>query len=140
VLLAPDDIRAQETLNLALKYLGDPFDPRVVTWHIRRLEGHLGYGQGQLLMALLYTGNESEFRRRLQALFDVSTREIGDVYLMQEVLARPGNPNRGNKASLTYYPLMAAVLAGLPGQRGIMQKFIPDLVVRKGKREKKIVL
>jgi len=47
-------------------------------------------------------------------LFDVSLRETGDIYLMQEVLARAGRPNRGNKAHLTYFPVMASYLAGLP--------------------------
>jgi len=112
-LLSPDDPRIQETITLAQRYLGDPFDMRMIRWHIGRPgstyphPSHMGYGQGQLLTALLYTGRDEEFRTALTALFDVSFREVGDPYLMQEVLARPGNPNRGNKAHLTYYPLLA---------------------------------
>lgn len=102
-----------ETLRLSLQLLGDEFDPRVLCWHLRNKEGHLGYGQGQLLLGLLYADEREEFRARLQALFDVSHREVGDPYLMQEVLARPGMPNRGNKAALTYYPILIDMLAGI---------------------------
>ena len=118
-LLAADDPRAKETLRLALEHLGDPFDPRIIRWHLPRPHpSHLGYGQGQLLMALIYAGDSGEFRRRLRALFDVSLRETGDIYLMQEVLARPGCPNRGNKAHLTYLPVMADYLAKLVENAG----------------------
>lgn len=129
-LLAADDSRAAETLDLALKHLGDPFDERIVTWHIRRKEAHLGYGQGQLLMALVYAGRGDVFRDRLQALFDVAKRETGDIYLMQEVLARPGLPNRGNKAALAYYPILIAFLAGIPSGTEPLIGFVPDLIVR----------
>ncbi len=129
-LLAPDDPRAKETLDLALQHLGDVFDPRIVTWHNRRYEAHMGYGQGQLLVALVYAGREEVFRERLQALFDVSTREVGDIYLMQEVLARRGNPNRGNKAHMTYYPPLIALLSGIVPTGKPLKQFIPDLCVR----------
>jgi hypothetical protein len=90
----------------------------------------MGYGQGQLLMSLIYAGNYEEFQRRLKALFDVSLRETGDIYLMQEVLARSGSPNRGNKAHLTYFPVMSAYLAGFFGNIGKdARKFIPDLTI-----------
>lgn len=132
-LLAPDDPCALTTLELALAHLGDNFDSRIITWHIRRFQGHMGYGQGQLLMALLYAGRAETFRERLQALFDVSTREVGDVYLMQETLARSGNTNRGNKAHLTYYPVLIAALAGLAPAGEPLRAMIPDLVVRRRK-------
>jgi hypothetical protein len=128
-LLAADDPRARETLDLALQHLSDQFDPRIVTWHNRRTGAHMGYGQGQLLQALIYAGRETEFRERLTALFEVSAREIGDIYLMQEVLGRQGNPNRGNKAHLTYYPVLVALLAGWGGTGQPLQSFITDLVV-----------
>jgi hypothetical protein len=90
----------------------------------------MGYGQGQLLMALIYAGNKEEFQNRLKALFDVSLRETGDIYLMQEVLARAGSPNRGNKAHLTYFPVMAAYLAALAEDRNEGEnRFLPDLMV-----------
>lgn len=133
-LLAADDPRARETLDLALQHLGDPFDPRIITWHKHRYWGHMGYGQGQLLQALVYAGREAEFRERLTALFEVSTREIGDIYLMQEVLGRKDNPNRGNKAHLTYYPVLIALLAGWVPAGQPLKSFITDLVVRSGKK------
>ena len=129
-LLAADDPRARETLDLALQHLGDRFDPRIITWHNRRHEGHMGYGQGQLLNALIYAGRAAEFRERLTALFEVSTREIGDIYLMQEVLGRQDNPNRGNQAHLTYYPVLVALLAGWVPAGQPLKSFIADLVVR----------
>ena len=130
-LLNADDTRANETLRLALEHLGDPFDPRIIRWHLSKPHpSHMGYGQGQLLMSLIYAGNHEEFQRRLKALFDVSLREIGDIYLMQEVLARSGSPNRGNKAHLTYFPVMSAYLAGFFGNIGKdARKFIPDLTI-----------
>lgn len=129
-LLPQDDPRAAATLDLALRHLGDPFEPLIPTWHIRRKEAHMGYGPGQLLNALLYTGRGEEFRRRLAALFEVSTREVGDVYLMQEVLGRVGFPNRGNKAALSYFPFLAASLAGFdaPGLGDRAKNCLPDLV------------
>jgi GH15 family glucan-1,4-alpha-glucosidase len=88
-LLPADDPKASETLRLALEHLGDPFDPRIIRWHLPKPHpSHLGYGQGQLLMALIYAGKCEEFQKRLEALFDVSLRETGDIYLMQEVLVR----------------------------------------------------
>jgi hypothetical protein len=58
----------------------------------------------------------------------VSLRETGDIYLMQEVLARSGSPNRGNKAHLTYFPVLAATLAAIiEDNKGEGNKFIPDL-------------
>lgn len=125
-LLPPDDRMAAETLDLVLERLGDPFDPRMVRWHMG--PSHLGYGQGQLLMALVHAGRTDVFRDRLQALFDVSFREVGDPYLMQEVLARKGNVNRGNKAHLAYFPVLAARLSGFAGgQDG--NGFLPDFRV-----------
>ncbi|MCC6578958.1 MAG: hypothetical protein IT440_00835 [Phycisphaeraceae bacterium] len=131
-LLSPDDPRATETLDLALQHLGDPFDQRITTWHIRRKEAHMGYGPGQLLVALLYTGRGEEFRRRLAGVFDVSTREIGDAYLLQEVLGRVGHPNRGNKSVVSCFPFMAALLAGFDGPllADRVKACLPDLVVR----------
>lgn len=132
-LLAPDDPVTAETLRLSLQLLGDEFDPRVLCWHLRNKEGHLGYGQGQLLLGLLYADEREEFRARLQALFDVSHREVGDPYLMQEVLARPGMPNRGNKAALTYYPILIDMLAGISAGKEPLTAFIPDLHVHKSR-------
>jgi hypothetical protein len=78
----------------------------------------------------MYAGDSAEFRRRLQALFDVSLRETGDVYLMQEVLARSGRPNRGNKAHLTYFPVIADYLGWLAETAGEdSERFLPDLNV-----------
>jgi len=130
-LLQVDDFRARETLRLALELPGDPFDPRILRWHLPQPHpSHLGYGQGQLLMALIYAGNYEEFQNRLQALFDVSLRETGDIYLMQEVLARSGSPNRGNKAHLTYFPVLAAYLVTITvDSRGSGNKFLPDLKI-----------
>ena len=130
-LLTADDPRAMETLALAVKYLGDALDPRVVRWHIAKPHpSHMGYGLSQLLMALVYAGNYSEFQTRLKGLFDVSSKEVGDVYLMQEVFARSGNPNRGNKAHLTYFPVLADYLGSLTRHhRGEVNGFIPDLKV-----------
>lgn len=130
-LLNAEDRRAKETLRLALEQPGDPFDPRIIRWHLPKPHpSHMGYGQGQLLMALIYAGNHTEFQSRLKALFDVSLRETGDIYLMQEVLARSGSPNRGNKAHLTYFPVMAAYLAALSGNsRDEGNKFITDLTI-----------
>jgi hypothetical protein len=129
-LLSPDDRRVAATLDLALRHLGDRFDERIVTWHIRRHEAHMGYGQGQVLVGLLLAGRGAEFRARLEALFDVARKEIGDPYLMQEVLGRSGNPNRGNKAHLTYFPYLAALLGGLdaPGLEERTKACLPDLV------------
>ena len=128
-LLAADDQRCKATLDLALKHLGDSFDPKIITWHVRRSMAHMGYGQGQLLQCLLFAGRGEEFRERLSALFDVSRKEIGDAYLMQEVLGRSGNPNRGNKAHLAYFPFLAALLAGLdaPGLESNSRACLPDL-------------
>lgn len=123
-ILPPDDPKADQTLRLVLKHLGDPFDPRIVRWHVG--PSHMGYGQGQLLMALLYTGRHDAFRERLQGLFDVSCREIGDPHLMQEVLNRAGMPNRGNKAHLTYYPLVIAYLIKRARDHGDLS-FVSDL-------------
>ena len=77
-----------------------------------------------------HSGRGEEFRRRLAALFEVSTREVGDVYLMQEVLGRVGFPNRGNKAALSYFPFLAASLAGFdaPGLGDRAKDCLPDLV------------
>jgi hypothetical protein len=130
-LLNAEDSRAKETLRLALEQPGDPFDPRIIRWHLPKpYPSHMGYGQGQLLMSLIYAGNHTEFQSRLKALFDVSLREAGDIYLMQEVLARSGSPNRGNKAHLTYFPVMAAYLAALNrNTRDEGNKFITDLTI-----------
>jgi hypothetical protein len=92
----------------------------------------MGYGQGQLLMALVHAGRAEEFRHRLQGLFDVSHKEVGDPYLMQEILNRAGFPNRGNKAHLTYFPLLAARLAGFTGIAD-GNRFVPDLKVSGGR-------
>jgi hypothetical protein len=130
-LLRAEDPKASETLRLALEYLGDPFDPRIIRWHLSKPHpSHLGYGQGQLLMSLIYGGKSEEFQIRLEGLFDVSRRETGDIYLMQEVLARSGSPNRGNKAHLTYFPVMAAYLADLAIKNGdAVNKLLPGLTI-----------
>ena len=75
-------------------------------------------------------GRVEEFRDRLAALFEVSQREVGDPYLMQEVLNRSGRPNRGNKAHCTYYPVLVALLSGIAPQGEPERDFIPDLQVR----------
>jgi hypothetical protein len=129
-LLPADDTRAAQTLELALKHLGDEFDERIVTWHIRRHGAHMGYGQGQLLAALVYGGGVEEFWDRLDALFEVSQQEVGDSYLMQEVLNRSGRPSRGNKAHCTYYPVLVALLAGIVPEGDPRREFIPDVQVR----------
>jgi hypothetical protein len=130
-LIPADDPKARETLQLALEHLGDPFDPRIIRWHLPKPHpSHLGYGQGHLLMSLIYAGSHEEFQNRLQALFEVSLRETGDIYLMQEVLARAGSPNRGNKAHLTYFPVMAAYLVELAKQTGeVVNKYLPGFTV-----------
>ncbi len=137
-LLKADDARAAETIDLALKHGGDPFDGRITTWHIRRKEAHMGYGPGQMLQALLFTGRGESFREVLEALFETSRREVGDIYLMQEHLGRIGFPNRGNKAALAYFPFLAAMLAGFDapeiGDRS--RKCLPDLTVRMSKNKK----
>jgi len=66
---------------------------------------------------------------RLHALFDVSEQEVGDPYLMQEVLDRSGRPNRGNKAQCTYLPILVAYLAGIAPTGETRHDLIPDLRV-----------
>lgn len=130
-LLSKDDPRIIATLDLALKYLGDKNDPRIITWHVRNNLAHIGYGQGQLLMALIYAQRPEEFRARLQALFEITQAALGDKYLILEVLGRPDVPNKGNKAHLSYYPVIVAHLAGISHDQGILKDFIPDMVVKR---------
>jgi len=123
------DTKIKSTLNLALQLLGDTKDQRIITWHVKNDVAHIGYGQGQLLMALLYTEQPEEFRERLTALFDITKKEPGDKYLIPEILGRSSGPNKGNKAQLTYYPFMVAYLGGLSHAGGIMTDFVKDLEV-----------
>lgn len=122
-LLSGDDPVAQSTLDLATKQLDVPGFPGVITWHVSHL-AHLGYGQGQLVMALLYLNQPERFRRYLKVWLDLARLDGGDVHLMQEVFPR-AQPNRGNKAHLGVFPFIAAALANhRPG-------LIPDLVVQR---------
>ncbi len=129
-LLSAQDEGIKNTLQLAMANLGDDNDPRIITWHVRKNLAHIGYGQGQLLMSLIYANQPEAFRERLSALFDVSKKMSGDPWLIPEVLGRPQKPNRGNKAHLTYYPLIIAYLAGFSQPDGIQTPFIPDLTVK----------
>ena len=128
-LMAPDDPKIVQTLEMVKQHGGCSFDPRIVTWH-RCHCAHLGYGQGQILLNLAYVGDGKEFRRRLEALFDVCAEDIGDPYLMIETLGRHGVPNRGNKAHLAYFPVVAALLAGFAPEGGPRRDLVPDLAVR----------
>lgn len=130
-LLDKDNEKITSTLNLALELLGDDVDKRIITWHVQQSLAHIGYGQGQLLMALLYTKNPIEFNYRLDALFDITKKEPGDQYLIPELLGRASGPNKGNKAHLTYYPFMIAYLGGLSHSGEIMKDFISDLEILK---------
>ena len=129
-LLDSKDEGLKSTLSLSMKLLSDDNDPRIITWHITRKIAHIGYGQGQLLMSLIYANDPENFRTRLLALFDASKKCTGDPYLLPELLGRPATPNRGNKAHLTYYPLIIAQLAGFTQSQGVMTSFIPDLKVK----------
>jgi hypothetical protein len=55
---------------------------------------------------------------------------------MQEVLGRKDNPNRGNKAHLTYYPVLIALVAGWVPAGQPLNSFITDLVVRSTETKK----
>ncbi len=104
----------------------------MTAWHVLpRIMAHMGYGPGQMLQSLLFAGRGETFRDVLAGLFDVSARETGDAYLMQEVLGRRGNPNRGNKAALAYFPYLAALLAGFDAATPTSQVCLPDLIVRR---------
>lgn len=130
-LLKKDDPKIVNTLELTMKYLGDTNDNRIITWFVRNDLAHIGYGQGQLLMALIYKNQPDEFRKRLKALFDITETSIGDKYLIPEVLGRPDYPNKGNKAQLTYYPFIIAYLSGISHNGGILKEFIPDIIVKR---------
>ena len=129
-LLNKNDPKIVNTLKLSMQYLDDANDKRIITWFVRNNLAHIGYGQGQLLMSLIYGNQPDEFRKRLKALFDITEASIGDKYLLPEVLGRPDTPNKGNKAHLTYYPYIIAYLSGISHNGGILKEFIPDIIVK----------
>ena len=132
-LVDKNDIKITSTLDLSLDLLGNINDKRIINWHTMNNISHIGYGQGQLLMALLYTKKPVEFNERLTALFDITKSSTGDKYLIPEILGRPDKPNKGNKAQLTYYPYLVAYLGGLSHTGGIMKDFVKDLEVHRYK-------
>lgn len=105
-LISREDERAMQTMRLVMEKTGNPRDNRVPAWHSDWMS-HMGYGLSQLMACLIHVGMYEEYEKCLETMFDVSVREVEDPYLMPEVYGRTGNPNRGNKAHCTYFPLIA---------------------------------
>lgn len=109
-LLSPSDEKVMQTLRLVMEKTGDFRNEGIPSWHTQIMP-HMGYGISQLMASLIHAGMYDVYEKYLEILFDVSQKEVGDAFLMPEVYGRFGNPNRGNKAHCTYFPLIAYEIA-----------------------------